>query len=236
MQLMKSDSIGALALALSKVQGKLEGAKKDIENKFLKNKYADLSSCWDAIRKELALNELSVVQSPMPSSEGSSVHLMTTLLHSSGEWISSEIMMPVEAQKGISMAQSYGIVMTYARRYALAAVIGITQDDDDGNGAAASGNNSPQRPATPPAAPRTTNPPPVANTAPAYPKQLVEGFDKQAHKLQFADMMAYCKANELDYDYVMTNEDFRNMMVKRMKSEFEDSVKAGLAALDAAKE
>ena len=192
MPLMKSESIGALALALSKVQGNLEGAKKEITNTFLKNKYADLSSCWDAVRKELALNELAVVQSPMPASEGNSVHLMTTLLHSSGEWISSEITMPVEAQKGISMAQSYGIVMTYARRYALAAVLGITQEDDDGNGAAASGNTSTQRPAAPPTTPRPTNTPPAATAAPK-PADL-------AKKLGYTGLKAYCDERDIDFD------------------------------------
>jgi hypothetical protein len=52
-------------------------------------------------------------------------------MHESGEWYSGECVMPVEPSKGMSLAQSYGSVLTYLRRYSAAAVAGITQEDND---------------------------------------------------------------------------------------------------------
>lgn len=122
-----SESINDLATALSKAQGEITGALKDSANPFFKSKYADLASCWDACRVPLSKNGLSVVQG-MQVSDGS-LHLITRLLHNSGQWISS--VTPV-APKDDS-AQAMGSALTYARRYALTAMVGVAQVDDDGN-------------------------------------------------------------------------------------------------------
>lgn len=124
----KSETIGKLAEALAKVQGVIEGAKKDSENPFFRSKYADLGAVWDACREQLAVNGLSVAQTNSPSENGVTVD--TTLLHNSGEWISGSLFIPVSKAD----AQAYGSAMTYARRYALAAMIGIYQEDDDAEG------------------------------------------------------------------------------------------------------
>ena len=84
---MQSDSIGALAAALSKAQADITGALKDSSNPFFKSKYADLASCWDACRKQLAANGLSVIQTTQMTEQG--LMLVTTLAHSSGEWIAA---------------------------------------------------------------------------------------------------------------------------------------------------
>lgn len=123
---MQSEMIDKLATSLSKAQGIIENAKKDVENTFFKTKYADLASVWDAIRKPLSDNGLSVVQGCNEND-----HLVTTLMHSSGQFISS--VTPIF--NGKKDAQGFGSGMTYARRYALSAIVGITQDDDDGNNA-----------------------------------------------------------------------------------------------------
>ena len=135
---MQSESIGALAAALSKAQADITGALKDSSNPFFKSKYADLASCWDACRKQLAANGLSVIQTTRMADQG--LVLVTTLAHSSGEWIAGEmpVLIAVQGKSGefkevTPQAQGSGI--TYARRYALAAIVGLAQVDDDAEAA-----------------------------------------------------------------------------------------------------
>ena len=135
---MQSDSIANLAKALSTVQGKLTHAKKDSANPFFKSKYADLESVWDACRDLLASNGLAVAQFPGSTSIEiinevaiATMSLTTILTHSSGEYISQEMSVPVNKLD----AQGAGSALTYMRRYAVAAVVGVVQADDDGNAA-----------------------------------------------------------------------------------------------------
>lgn len=121
----QSPSIAALVAALSKAQGMIKGAAKDSTNPFFKNKYADLSSVWEACREALSKNELAVIQTPV---EGG---VITMLAHSSGEWIKSYL--PMKPTK--DDAQGAGSAITYARRYALAAFVGVAPEDDDGQAA-----------------------------------------------------------------------------------------------------
>ena len=126
----QSDSIKELVTALSKVQGELTYAKKDSANPFFKSRYADLESVWDACRSLMAANGLSVIQMPGNYFEGR-MWLVTRLCHSSGEWIEQEMSVPVQKAD----AQGAGSALTYMRRYALAAFVGVVQADDDGNAA-----------------------------------------------------------------------------------------------------
>lgn len=128
-----SDTINDLAAALAKAQGEITGALKDSANPFFKSKYADLASCWDACRAPLSKNGLSVVQG-LDVSEGH-LYLKTRLLHATGQWISSTT--PVTPKD--DTPQGMGSALTYARRYALTAMVGVAQVDDDAN--AASGRN-----------------------------------------------------------------------------------------------
>jgi hypothetical protein len=128
--MMQSESIANLAKALSIVQGKLTYAVKDSANPFFKSKYADLESVWDACRSLLAENNLCVMQFPGKFFDGC-MSLNTILSHASGEWISQEMSVPVTKAD----AQGAGSALTYMRRYALAAVVGVVQADDDGNAA-----------------------------------------------------------------------------------------------------
>ena len=134
---MQSESIAALAAALSKAQADITGALKDSSNPFFKSKYADLASCWDACRKQLAANGLAVIQTTNTTDAG--VVLVTTLAHSSGEWIRG--VLPVVTKDAGPQAQGSGI--TYARRYALAAIVGLAQIDDDAEAAQARGKPEP---------------------------------------------------------------------------------------------
>jgi hypothetical protein len=130
--MITSESIGKLAEALAKAQGAIEGAKKDSANPFFKSKYADLASVWDACRKALSENALSVVQTTDSIGDLSDLVIVNTrLCHSSGEWIEGRLIMkPVKADP-----QGIGSCLTYARRYALSAMVGIAPEDDDGNAA-----------------------------------------------------------------------------------------------------
>lgn len=129
--MQKSESIAALAGALAKAQAVMQGAKKDSENPFFKSKYADLGSVWDACRDALTKNELAVIQTTEVEDENGSIPVETMLAHSSGEWISGVLKVrPVKDDP-----QGMGSALTYARRYALSAMVGVAPEDDDGNAA-----------------------------------------------------------------------------------------------------
>jgi hypothetical protein len=138
-----SENINELAAALAKAQGEITGALKDSANPFFKSKYADLASCWDACRKPLSDNGLAIIQSPEVTGEG--LTLTTLLTHSTGQWIKNVFrMLPKD-----DTPQGVGSALTYARRYALTALIGIAQVDDDGNAASGRTNGAyaePHRP------------------------------------------------------------------------------------------
>jgi hypothetical protein len=126
----KSENIGELAKALSKFQSEVGDVHKSRQG--YGYKYADLCSVLDTVRPLCAKNGLSVSQLCVSPEDPERVGVETVLMHESGQWISSVFHMPVEEKKPLSSAQTAGVVITYARRYALAAVLGITQTDDDG--------------------------------------------------------------------------------------------------------
>ena len=132
---MRSDEINELALALAKAQSELKPAIKDGKNPHLKNSYATLDSIIQTARKPLANNGLSFTQLLQQGDLGLS--LETFLLHSSGQWLQSEVLItPASGNKGINEMQALGSALTYMKRYALAAILGISvDDDDDGNNA-----------------------------------------------------------------------------------------------------
>ena len=125
----KSETIGQLALALSKAQGQMKFAAKDAANPFFKSKYADLASVIEAIKVPLSANGIAFVQAT--DFEDSAVIVETILLHESGEWISGRLRM----QPTKNDPQGVGSAVTYAKRYGLQALAGVPSDDDDGNAA-----------------------------------------------------------------------------------------------------
>lgn len=133
----QSEQINELIDALSKAQGEIVGALKDSKNPFFKSNYADLASVMDAIRSPFSKNGLAYVQTTEADEQG--VCVTTMLAHKSGQWIRGKLrMMPKDATP-----QGIGSCITYARRYALAAIAGVAQIDDDGN--AASGREDEKR-------------------------------------------------------------------------------------------
>lgn len=127
----QSESVKSLAAALSKAQAAVEGAVKGKVNPAFRSKYADLASVWEACREALTENGLSVIQSPGEIADGR-MAMTTQLMHESGEWVRGSLTIPL----GKVDAHGYGSATTYARRFALAAFVGVAPEDDDGNAAA----------------------------------------------------------------------------------------------------
>ncbi|MGD0497554.1 MAG: ERF family protein [Bryobacteraceae bacterium] len=159
----RSEQIDALSAALAKAQGEMEAAAKDSENPYFHSNYADLASVWAAIRKPLSANGLAVIQ-PV-AVEGAKVTVTTILVHSSGQWISSDLTMTSKRQlkdgggwETIDNPQAIGSTVKYARRYALESMVGVAAEDDDGEGAE---GREPGQSDKPPArrGPRATHPP-----------------------------------------------------------------------------
>lgn len=155
--MQKSESIGNLSKALTAVQAALKPAVKDSNNPFFKSKYADLNSVWDSCRQLLADNGLSVIQGNSVGLDNT-VIVETILAHESGEWIQSELSLPLAKHD----PQGVGSAVTYGRRYGLAAAVGIVADvDDDGNAASSNGATKPQ---------------PAAQAKPTAKDGLIEGI------------------------------------------------------------
>lgn len=129
-----SETIGILAKALAKAQSAIKPAAKGAENPFFRSSYADLPAIVKACRDELTKNDIAIAQPTFY--DGETLMLNTMLMHSSGEWISGNY--PIKPVK--PDPQSMGSAITYARRYALAAMVGVVAEDEDDDANAASGN------------------------------------------------------------------------------------------------
>lgn len=123
----RSDQINELSKALTAFQKVAPPIKKDKKATIgtYSYMYADLVSVWDAIRGGLADNELSVIQSP--TTMQAEPALTTVLAHSSGQWV--EDTMPLKITQDTPQGQ--GSAITYARRYAISAMLGLVADDDN---------------------------------------------------------------------------------------------------------
>jgi len=125
----KSQTISKLADALTKAQAEMPVVKMNAQNPFLKNKYADLGAVIEASRPVLSKHGLSISQ--FPTSDGDKIGVNSMLLHSSGEWIEETIFINSTDAKGLSVAQSAGVVISYLRRYAWASILGLYADEDN---------------------------------------------------------------------------------------------------------
>ncbi len=124
----KAEGLNELFAALAKAQSEMKTASLDSENPYFKSKYADLASIVNASRPALTKNGLSVIQQILPNDDGQNI-LHTILCHSSGQWIESRMRI-LPSKPDVQALISY---VTYIRRAAYAALIGVvTGDDDDG--------------------------------------------------------------------------------------------------------
>lgn len=127
----KSESISELAKAFAKTQQELKQPLKNAENPFFNSTYVPLENVTQSITDVATKNGLSYSQEPTVID--GVVSVTTLVMHSSGEWIEYE---PLRLKPDKNNIQGCGSAITYAKRYALSAIFGITSDkDDDGNGA-----------------------------------------------------------------------------------------------------
>ena len=132
-----SSSIGNLAAALAKAQVELVNPEKSMVATMPADgkgaakqtfRYAPLSGGLDIVRKTLGHHEIATVQATAIDHAAGIVNVTTTLAHSSGEWIASD--WPVCSLEDIASPKQMGAALTYARRYALFALVGIAGEDD----------------------------------------------------------------------------------------------------------
>jgi hypothetical protein len=132
-----SETIGAIAAALAKAQGELTNPEKAltaiIRSPFPREadrtfRYASLASGLDIVRKSLGQHEIATVQTTAIDQASGQIRLTTLLAHASGEWISSD--WPVCPISETANPHVMGAALTYARRYALFALVGIAGEDD----------------------------------------------------------------------------------------------------------
>lgn len=183
----RSESIAKLAAALAAAQGEMTAIVKDKTAKVQTKAggaysfdYADLGSVLDAVKPALNKHGIALLQPGRV--ENDKVITETILAHSSGEWIASDF-----AVKPDDLSpQKVGSALTYGRRYALSAMIGVfSEEDDDGN--AASGNERQVQRKAPPA-PR---PPPQVSPADVF----VDRFRKAKDLAELENVAADLKKN-----------------------------------------
>jgi ERF superfamily len=132
-----STSVGALAAALAKAQAEIANPAKSLTATIVSPfpreggrtfRYAPLSSGLELVRKCLGQHEIATVQTTAIDRDSGLIRLITTLVHASGEWVSSD--WPVCPLSETAASHRLGAALTYARRYALFTMVGIAGEDD----------------------------------------------------------------------------------------------------------
>lgn len=124
-----SNDVKQIFPALIEAIAELENVSPNRENPYFKSDYADLASIIDAVKPILNKHGIAVVQGFGGNENVLECH--TRIIHTSGEWIESSVPVKVTDNK----APTYGIYITYMRRYALSAMLNIaTEPDKDGAG------------------------------------------------------------------------------------------------------
>ena len=204
-----------LADHLAKAQAKIRNAKADKVNSFLKNKYADLASVYDACKEHLSEEGIAVVQ-VFETIESGSLFLKTSLLKGD-ESIDSR--MPLDKFQ-MRDWHSMGSAITYARRYSLSAIVGIAPEDDDGSGAV--GLKSKEKTPTPQ----------TSKSLPTRKKQEKKSKKQEAfeilNKIEGAE--DFVKAHSGDQDITDLSDQIADLVIKNgleeMKSKVEKWQKA----------
>lgn len=187
----KSQSITHLATALLKFQANVDKIKKDANNPFFKSKYASLSNILDTIQAPLLASGLVISQMPTDTNG-----LATIVIHAeSGEFMESTYIMPV---KDINNPQAVGSSLTYARRYALAGILGLNIDEDD----------DANKGSTPPVN--------QINSELAWLNKYEK--DKVTITKQWADVCGALTAHKCDIDYVLAKYKVSKELLTELKS------------------
>jgi len=164
-----SEPINEFAAALAKAQGQMTTAKLNCTNPFFKNKYADLASIINTVRKPFSDNGISFIQ--LPESVKEYIGLTTIMMHSSGQWVKSRFLLkPTKTDP-----QGAGSALTYLKRYSLSSMSGVAADaDDDGNEASKEHAQAKDK--------YSKKPPPAKKQPTAKPKKTVKEYCEGAMK------------------------------------------------------
>jgi len=124
----QSENIAEISAALSKAQGEIRNPGKNIQNTFLKNKYAYLTSILNCIRPVAAANGLAFMQTV--EAYGDRVAVTSQVTHTSGEWIRqvASIALPTQSK---NLMQDLSSMATYIKRIQSQALFAICGDEDN---------------------------------------------------------------------------------------------------------
>ena len=191
----QSDKVNELAQALAGFQADMppipRSASVDVR---MKNggtysfSYAPLGAIADAIRPVMAEHGLSYTQGLFDDPNG--VGVETMVLHKSGQWISSGFVMPYKGGP-----QDAGSAITYARRYALTAALGIVADEDDDANSASGNEASYTRKPSPAATRAPSNGTPAAARSAPETKQALEQAAKGKTRAASDGQLKYARAS-----------------------------------------
>lgn len=140
--MIKSEELNLLAPALARAQNQIRTIVHDSINPRFESGYTSLPVVIKEMLPVLEQNKLAVTQA-FDGGDDEHITIETMLIHGSGQYIGSSLRIPArpikrkgEKEPDPVNAQSVGSAITYGRRYALIAILGIATDkDDDGNGA-----------------------------------------------------------------------------------------------------
>ena len=191
-----------LADALAKAQGEMQNAPLNKENSYFNTKYADLAAIRDAVVPLLSANGIAVTQTPEFRGEA---WVLVTTLRGHGDTI--EAVYPLSIDK----PQVMGSQLTYAKRYSLSSICGISADDDDDGNAAQEGDAKPKHP----------------KQQPMAKEDKPEVMEKTKDRLREmrGHLTAYVKT-EADYDeYMSADPQAKTVNWLRKKAEHDDEFK-----------
>lgn len=139
-----SESVVNISKALLAAKAKMKAPTKDAQGQVgnQRYKYADLADVKESYDAPLTEQGLFVVHATAPVD--GHVVLTTTLIHSSGEWLASDMPMPSFAKP-----QEFGSALTYYRRYGVCALLDIAPKGEDDDGKAAQDAKPAAKKATP---------------------------------------------------------------------------------------
>lgn len=137
-----SNDVSNIFSAHIKMQSELSNVSKNADG--YGYKYATLDNIIDHIRPVMAKHGLGYIQTTTTAENGH-VGVTTRLIHTSGEWVEDTMIAPLSKLAKMNEYQVAGSIITYFRRYALSAMVGIaSEDDNDAN--FNKGNNQPRQP------------------------------------------------------------------------------------------
>ena len=119
-----------LASAFAAAQGEMGNAQKNLTNSHFNSGYADLATLRDVVMPVLSSHGIALIQ--MVNGDGSYVSVTTRIMGHGEQMDCGSLTIPITGARNVSHA--IGSAITYARRFQLGAVAGISAtDDDDGN-------------------------------------------------------------------------------------------------------